>query len=224
MVLELKDLFDDEFVEGRRHSGPLAASFIEGTANYLRTPSFHCVENVKGVVTSAISRVERNPRALRTAAVAAKARGEKDPDILLKLAERLHLVVRQLRERRKSRSTLDVNDEYDVQDLGHALLMIYFDDIRKEEWAPSYAGGASRMDFFLPEIESVVEIKMTRESMTAKQLGEQLIVDIAKYEAHPGCRCLIALSMILIANPRGIENDLSKDTENMIVRVMIVPK
>ncbi|WP_428841298.1 hypothetical protein [Bradyrhizobium barranii] len=61
--------------------------------------------------------------------------GKKDPDVILRLAERLHAVVRQLRERREERPTLQVEDEYDVQDLFHALLVLHFDDIRKEEWA-----------------------------------------------------------------------------------------
>jgi hypothetical protein len=118
----------------------------------------------------------------------ARASGTKDPEFIITLAERLHTVVCQLRERRENRSTLDVNDEYDVQDLFHALLMIHFDDIRKEEWAPTYAGGASRMDFLLPEIEAVVEIKMARPNLSTRLLGEQLIVDIAKYQNHPTCR------------------------------------
>jgi hypothetical protein len=54
------------------------------------------------------------------------------------------------------------DDEYDVQDIFHALLRLFVDDIREEEWTPSYAGGASRMDFLLPELETVVEIKKTR--------------------------------------------------------------
>lgn len=227
MALELRDLFDDEFVDGDRHSRPIVAYFNQGMSNWLGTPSFHSVESVKGVVTAAIARVERNPLALKTAALVAKARGEKDPDVILSLAERLPLVVHQLRKRRESRSTLDVQDEYDVQDLFHALLRIHFDDIRPEEWTPSYAGASSRMDFFLPEIESVVEIKMTRPSMTAKQLGEQLTLDIAKYQKHPGCRtlfCVVHDPDGRIANPRGIENDLAKDTGKIVVRVMIVPK
>ena len=80
-------------------------------------------------------------------------------------------VARQIRERRERRPTLDVADEYDVQDLFHALLTIYFDDIRKEELTPSYAGGASRMDFLLPEIEAVVEVKMMRPTLSTRQLG-----------------------------------------------------
>ena len=187
LALELRDLFDDEFVDGYRYSKPLVNYFDDSISNYIGSPSYHGVENVKGVVASALTRVQRNPLALKEAALEAKSNGAKDPDVVVKLTERLHAVVRQLRERRENRPTLDVKDEYDVQDLFHTLLTIYFDDIRREEWTPSYAGGASRMDFLLPEIETVVETKMTRPNLSAKQLGEQLITDIAKYKKHPAC-------------------------------------
>jgi hypothetical protein len=227
MVLKLRDLFDDEFVDGHRHSQPLLTYFNDSITNFAGSPSFLGVENVKGVVAAALARVQRNPLALKTASLEAKARGAKDPDVIVMLAERFHSVVRQLRERREDRPTLDVTDEYDVQDLFHALLTIHFDDIRKEEWTPSYAGGASRMDFLLPEIESVVEIKMTRPNLSTKQLGEQLIVDIAKYKKHPACRalfCVVYDPEGRISNPRGVENDLTEDKDEMAVRVMIVPK
>lgn len=147
---------------------------------------------------------------------------------LVRLAERFHRVVGQLRHRRDKRETLDVGDEYDVQDLVHALLTIFFDDIRPEEWTPSYAGGASRIDFSLPEIETVVEIKMTRPSMSTKSLGEQLIIDIEKYKRHPDCRsifCLVYDPDEIIKNPRGVETDLNQlSGEKITVRVLIVPK
>ena len=56
-------------------------------------------------------------------------------------------------------NTLDVQDEYDVQDLFHALLHIHFEDIRPEEWAPSFAGASSRMDFLLKQEQIIIEIK-----------------------------------------------------------------
>lgn len=227
LVLELRNLFHDEFVGGQLHSQPLLSYFNEGISNYIGSPSYYGVEGVKGVVASALTRVQRNPLALKKATLAAESIGAKNPDFLVMLAERFHSVVRQLRERREQRATLDVTDEYDVQDLLHALLTIHLDDIRKEEWAPSYAGGASRMDFFLPEIETVVETKMTRPNLSAKQLGEQLIIDIAKYKQHPGCRtlfCLVYDPAGQISNPRGVENDLKADNDQMVVIVMIVPK
>jgi len=132
---------------------------------------------------------------------------------IVRLAERFHRIVGQLQKRHNGRPTLDVNDEYDVQDLFHALLMLFFDDIRPEEWTPSYAGGASRIDFRLPELETVVEIKKTRPSLSTRELGDQLIVDIAKYKTHPNCRnifCLVYDPDHIIKNPRGVENDLLK--------------
>jgi hypothetical protein len=61
-----------------------------------------------------------------------------------------------------------IGDEYDLQDLFHAMLTIFFDDIRKEEVAPSFAGAGARMDFFLPSLSSVVELKKVRESLSSK--------------------------------------------------------
>ena len=50
------------------------------------------------------------------------------------LFSRFHRLGRQLRVRRENRPTLAIDDEYDVQDLLHALLHLYSDDIRPEEW------------------------------------------------------------------------------------------
>ena len=147
-------------------------------------------------------------------------------EIILKLAARLPQVIRQLTQRHDDRTTLDAQDEYDVQDLLHALLRIDFDDIRPEEWTPSYAGSAARMDFFLPETNAVVETKMTRRGLTARKLGDELLLDIARYQNHPGCKtlyCVVYDPDGRIANPRGIENDLTKDHDNLKVCVRIVP-
>jgi len=61
------------------------------------------------------------------------------------LCSRFHTVVRQLRIRHSGRSTLDVEDEYDVQDLLHSMLRIHFSDVRPEEWTPSYGGSSLRL-------------------------------------------------------------------------------
>jgi REase_DpnII-MboI len=227
LVLELRDLFDDAFVDGQRHSNPIVSYFNGSIDNYIGSPSYHGVECVKSVVDSALTRVQRTPLVLKKAALEAKSNGAKNPEVVVMLAERFHAVARQLRERREGRHTLDVTDEYDVQDLVHALLTIHFDDIRKEEWTPCYAGGVARMDFLLPETETVVETKMTRPNLSTKQLGEQLIVDIAKYKQHPACRtlfCLVYDPAGRISNPRGVENDLKEDNDQMVVNVMIVPQ
>ena len=147
--------------------------------------------------------------------------------LLEHVCERFHLVSRQLRDRHDNRGTLDVDDEYDVQDLLHALLHLHFDDIRPEEWTPSYAGAGSRMDFLLKQEKIVVEVKKTRKGLAGKEIGDQLIIDIQRYQTHPDCKALICFVYDpegRIANPRGLENDLKSDNDGLKVRVIIAPK
>jgi hypothetical protein len=144
---------------------------------------------------------------------------------VLAICDRFHVVARQLVHRRENRATLGITDEYDVQDLLHALLRLYFDDIRPEEWTPSYGGGSSRMDFLLKGHDIVVEAKMTRKGLTAKEVSEQLIIDAAKYRQHAECKTLICLVYdpgALIKNPRGIERDLAKLSGNGLEMVCII--
>lgn len=146
--------------------------------------------------------------------------------ILENICGRFHLVARELRNRREDRPTLEVEDEYDVQDLLRSLLTLHFADIRAEEWTPSYAGGGSRVDFLLKQERIVVEVKKTRKGLEARKLGEELIVDIHRYRSHPDCQVLVCFVYDpdgRIANPRGIENDLNGVREGLTVEVIIAP-
>lgn len=142
------------------------------------------------------------------------------------LIERFHKIARQLRSRHDNRHTIEIEDEYDVQDLFHALLKIYFQDIRPEEYIPSYAGAASRVDFLLKEEKIIIEIKKTRKNLGAKEIGEQLIIDSQRYQSHPDCNQLICFVYDpegRVANPRGIENDLTKEINGVNIVVFITP-
>ena len=143
-----------------------------------------------------------------------------------RICDRFHLVVRQLRERHKNRSTLEVEDEYDVQDLLHCLLLLEFDDVRAEEWTPSYAGGSARMDFLLKQENIVIEVKKTRQGLGAREVGDQLLIDIGRYQEHPHCSelyCFVYDPEARIGNPRGLEKDLSKTINEMEVKILIRP-
>lgn len=146
--------------------------------------------------------------------------------ILNTIFEKFHTCARQLHRRYSNRPTLKIGDEYDVQDLLNALLRLHFDDVRPEEWTPSYAGGNNRMDFLLKDEEIAIEVKMTRDGLKDKEVGNQLLVDIEKYQAHPNCKrlyCFVYDPDWHIRNPRGLEKDLSKATENIDVKVYIRP-
>ncbi|MEN6517386.1 MAG: hypothetical protein ABFC38_04250 [Methanospirillum sp.] len=147
--------------------------------------------------------------------------------VVSRLCDRFHLIANQLQNRHDNRDTLIINDEYDVQDLLHALLSIHFDDIRPEEQTPSFAGGSSRMDFLLKREQIVIETKKTRIGLDAKKLRDELLLDIDCYRVHPNCRILICFVYdpeSKIRNPRGIEEDLAScSTENLQVILIIRP-
>lgn len=85
---------------------------------------------------------------------------EIDTEVILeRIFMRFYKIARQLRNRHDNRQTLSIEDEYDVQDLLHALLHLYFNDIRPEEWTPSYAGKSARVDFLLKNEKTVIEVK-----------------------------------------------------------------
>ena len=86
------------------------------------------------------------------------------------LTNKFHSFSKQLRIRYKERETIEINDEYDVQDVCHALLRLYFDDIRPEEWTPSYAGSCKRIDLLLKNEKTVIEVKKTRTGLGKKKM------------------------------------------------------
>ena len=83
------------------------------------------------------------------------------------------------------------------------------------------------MDFLLKAEQVIIELKKTRKGLTSAEVGSQLLVDIARYKAHPDCKCLLCFAYDpegRIGNPAGLETDLSKDEDGFIVRVIIGPK
>jgi hypothetical protein len=114
-----------------------------------------------------------------------------------------------------------------VQYLLNALLRLHFDDVRTEEGTGSYAGGAVRMDFLLKAEQVVVETKMTRPALRDREIGDELLQDIARYKQHPDCKSLICLiydPSHLIANPRGLQRDLERLSGEMFVSIVIAPQ
>lgn len=146
---------------------------------------------------------------------------------LNRLLDNFHDVARLLVNRHAGRATLIISDEYDVQDLLHSLLKIFFADVRPEEYTPSYAGRNTRIDFLLKKERIVVEVKKTRNTLKDKEIGDELLQDIARYRNHPDCDilyCFVYDPQGFITNPRGLESDLTNESsEKMNVYVSIKP-
>lgn len=149
-------------------------------------------------------------------------------NVVRKICSRFHIVAKQLRDyRHENRDTIIIEDEYDVQDLLHALLKIFFDDIRPEEYTPSYAGGSSRIDFLIKSEKIAIETKKTRKGLKGKEIADQLIIDIDRYKAaHPDCEtlfCFVYDPECLIRNPIGFEKDINEKHKGE-AEVLICPK
>lgn len=145
----------------------------------------------------------------------------------IRLCKRFPIAVRTLRRRHAGRATLDIQDEYDVQDLIHALLRVEFDDVRPEVVTPSYVGKSSRMDFLLKRECIVLEVKMTRDGLGTKELGDQLIIDIDRYRQHSDCQTLICFVYDpehRVSNPHELEDDLPRDRGSMRIQIVVAPR
>jgi hypothetical protein len=152
---------------------------------------------------------------------------DKPSQIIENLFDRFHSVVLEISHRHDNRQSLQINDEYDVQDLLRGLLRIYFADVRDEEYTPSYAGGCARMDLLLKSEQIVIEAKMVRKNLGQRQICEELIIDKTYYRGHKDCKklyCFVYDPEEKIKNPRGFERDLSDKVDGFETKAFIIPR
>lgn len=145
-------------------------------------------------------------------------------DLIINILNKFPAFCRQLKKRYNDRTPLEINDEYDVQDLVHALLLLHFDDIRPEEGSPRFAGSSSRQDFLLKKEKIVIEVKKTRRFLGANKIGEELLIDMARYRAHPDCETLVCFVYDpegWVTNPKGVIDDLEGKDADGKTRVVI---
>lgn len=154
-----------------------------------------------------------------------KDKHQNNNEVLEAIFSKFGDIVNQIRIRHDDRPTLDVQDEYDVQDLLHSLLKLYFDDIRPEEWNPSYAGSSTKSDFLLKEEKTIIEVKHTRRGLTNKKLKEELIIDKEQYKRNNDCEtlyCFVYDPDRRITNPRGFEKDINENSKSFKCKVVLV--
>jgi hypothetical protein len=185
------------------------------------------LQAISTIERSFTERIEHDRPVAKAAPIEKEIRDQSpsDVELLERLLRRFHSAARTLKSRHAKRPPFVIDDEYDVQDLMQALLRSLFDDVRPEEYAPSYAGGASRMDFLLKAEQIVIEAKMANDKLRDKDIGEQLMVDIQRYSSHPDCKRLICFVYDpngFVKNPRGLEADLTKKHNGLDVRVIVL--
>ncbi|WP_152520795.1 PD-(D/E)XK nuclease domain-containing protein [Nocardiopsis halophila] len=145
-------------------------------------------------------------------------------DQLQAMMERLPFALAALAEQTQGRDGISIRDEYDLQRVLHALLVLHFDDVRPEDYSPSRAGANTRIDFIIKDVRIAVEAKMTRNGLGRKELGNELAEDILRYKAHPDASALFAIiydPSRKVLNPRGFERDINEEDDHFPVRAVI---
>jgi hypothetical protein len=166
-------------------------------------------------------------RAVAAAISDLKFRGPRTADFIIGLCRRFPLLVAELGKRYGDRPARGITDEHDVQDLLRSILQLHFDDVRSEEWNPSYGGVQSRSDLLLKRERLVVETKMTRKGLGQRELVQELIVEKTQYHRHPDCDILICFVYnpgCRLPNPVAIEHDLSGYDGDLTTAVVISPR
>lgn len=83
------------------------------------------------------------------------------------------------------------------------------------------------MDFLLKAEQLVLEVKKTRKGLGPREVGDQLLIDIGRYKAHPDCKrlvCFVYDPDARITNAAGMERDLTRKHGDLAVTVFIWPK
>lgn len=153
---------------------------------------------------------------------------DQDPlHLIRKVCHRFHTVACHLRLRRDYRPTLEVDGDYDLQDLLCALLKVEFDEVATDEWTPPYSAGASRMTLLVNRDRIAVVAKKTRSGLTTKELADQVAVDSAYYKAQGRCSTLFCFMYDpegRIGSPKRLETTLTSVSEHCRIEVLVAPK
>jgi hypothetical protein len=129
----------------------------------------------------------------------------------------------QIQKRYNNRKTIEITDEYDVQDIIHSILRLFFFDIRKEAYNPQYLGKSTRIDFVLTEENIGIEIKYADGINPERRIGDELLVDINHYKENRNCKrlyCFIYNPHGSFNNPQGFIKEL-EESKILPVRVYI---
>ena len=135
-----------------------------------------------GNVASIVPYVEPPP-ANRDAATTSDS--EAEIDRIIRWFERLHNAERVLTDERRApdsnhpHAKYPIENEYDLQDLFLAFLVLEYPRAHKEDPTPSSAGASGRVDIVVPELALYIELKYHRKdgnwAATRKSIAEKML-------------------------------------------------
>jgi hypothetical protein len=114
--------------------------------------------------------------------------------LLLQLCERLPQAARFLASRREGKQPYKIAEEYDVQDLLHAVIRAYLKYSIDEEPLGKVGGArSSRADIAIPDLNTLIEIKYVRGPSDQQRIVEEFAQDLLLYTAWAPLQTFIYL-------------------------------
>jgi hypothetical protein len=120
-----------------------------------------------------------------------------------------------LANRQRDRDPFAIRDEYDVQDLFHALILPSIGDVVPEDPAPKIAGRSSRLDFVSKKARLGFELKHLKSRTDRDRVREEVLLDEGVYQAHPYIETVVVfifdpLRCIALSERASFEADLTR--------------
>ncbi|NHN41238.1 hypothetical protein G9C85_06250 [Halorubellus sp. JP-L1] len=129
-----------------------------------------------------------------------------------------------LKDRRGERPPLTMDDEYDVQYFLHSLLLLHFEDVRREPHTEEHSAVSPRIDFLIKKETIGIEVKRASESRTRKDFRGELSEDKEQYRLDTDIDTLLVFVYDpekQIENKTHFEESFEQDTPQMTTRVTV---
>jgi hypothetical protein len=122
-----------------------------------------------------------------------EAAPDADASLIEKICKRVPNAARILRNRqRKDKAPYVVEDEYDVQDLLHAILRAYLKHSVQEDPLPKVAGTkSSRADISIEELGILIEVKFVHGPDDQKRIFDEFSQDLVVYTSWTPLKTLL---------------------------------
>jgi hypothetical protein len=121
---------------------------------------------------------------------------EPEPEVglILRLCKRLPAAARILAKRRKGKAPFEICDEYDAQDLLHAVLRAYLKySIHEEPLAKVGGAHAGRADVAIEQLGTVIELKFVHGPDDQKRIVDEFSNDLLLYTKWPHLKHFVYL-------------------------------
>ncbi|MDP3764026.1 MAG: hypothetical protein Q8Q95_00175 [bacterium] len=188
------DLSDEFDPKSKLHDGDLFIDgFIGSFQNTIKTKS---ILKLRGLAMSARTKIKTGIPLV----------GNTLPSVhqVINILNRLSDVISRLKHRRKGKNSLEVRDEYDIQDILYVMLKGPFPTLQYEDPNKKVGTASSTIDFTIEELGLFIETKYISDKGKEKEIQKQCKEDIISYGNQSSCYRII---FVIFDPSHAIDNE-----------------